>query len=646
MVDQLEELFTLASADERAQFLDALRVLRAERRCAVVFTLRADFFAALMESALWAEHRGQLSRVEVSPLRGEALREAIAAPAHAVGVAVEPELIERLVADAASEPGILPLLQETMVQLWDVRVDQTLTLADYQALGDGERNGLAVTLARRADATLRQFAPAEAAIARRILLRLISFGEGRSDTRRQQPRSQLCESADDGGVLQRMIDDRLLTTDNDDDDDHGEPRVDLAHEILIAAWPTLAGWIRSHRADELRRRQLEAAAAQWVEYGRSARGLLDPIELAESESWQQTESAQQLGRSAEVSDLIAASRAAQIKQRRRRRGLLGGAFAVLVAFTVVVTVLAAAERKSANNARDSANDAHRQADIARRRNNELLLTHARSEIEHDPASAIAWLKQYPEDGDDWTGVQALVAEINTHTIARHIWRGHPKHVSALVVSPNGHVVATGSGNLCALWDAHTGRAISKFTVPPVARLAFSANGTELAIGGTDGAVVVVDIANRAMRLLGKTAAYVTALLVAPDGSIITGDALGTLQRWPIDGSPAHKLSQHSGGVYSAALIDRGAAIAAFGVIDLVLRRVPLNGSAPSSMIDAHVLAPHEADIASIAIGPDGRSLAIGIGDRVLRWDEGASAPVEMDTIERRSRWSKCRSQGA
>jgi hypothetical protein len=68
----------------------------------------------------------------VSPLRGEALREAISAPARAVGVSVEPELIERLLADAASEPGILPLLQETMVQLWDARTDETLTLADVR----------------------------------------------------------------------------------------------------------------------------------------------------------------------------------------------------------------------------------------------------------------------------------------------------------------------------------------------------------------------------------------------------------------------------------------------------------------------------------------------------------------------------------
>lgn len=129
VVDQLEELFTLASTTERDAFLSALRGLRSECRCSVVVTLRADFFGALMESTLWPEkQREQLSRVEVSPLRGDALREAITGPAHDVGVDVDPELVERLLADAASEPGKLPLLQETMVQVWNRRADQTLTL--------------------------------------------------------------------------------------------------------------------------------------------------------------------------------------------------------------------------------------------------------------------------------------------------------------------------------------------------------------------------------------------------------------------------------------------------------------------------------------------------------------------------------------
>jgi tetratricopeptide (TPR) repeat protein len=354
LIDQLEELFTLADAGERERFLRALAALRAVSRCVVVFTLRADFFGAFMESPLWTDRHGRISRIEVSPLRGKALSEAIVHPARDLGVSLEPELIGQLLADAGSEPGILPLLQETLVQLWDRRQGQTLTLADYQALGDRGRSGLVVALSRRADAALRELTPAQEAIARRILLRLSSFGEGRSDTRRQQPRSKLRAADDDAAdfelVLRRLIGARLLIA--DEDDHGGEARIDLAHEVMIAAWPTLAGWIQTHRAAEQRRRQLEAAALQWVEHGRGVRGLLDPSELADAEAWRTTESARELGGSIEVAELVAASKAAHNKQKRRRRSFIWSAVAALMVFVSVVVALAAMASHEAKQRQD------------------------------------------------------------------------------------------------------------------------------------------------------------------------------------------------------------------------------------------------------------------------------------------------------
>jgi WD40 repeat protein len=387
VIDQLEELFTLADPGEKEQFLIALRALRAEPRCVVVSTLRADFFAAFMESPLWTGRRGRPLRIEVDPLRGEALCEAIARPARDVGVVVEADLIERLRADAGSEPGVLPLLQETLVQLWDRRQGQALTLADYQALGTGGRNGLAVALSRHADTTLRALPPAQERIARRILLRLVSFGEGRSDTRRQQPRSRLRATGDDLAdfehVLQQMTADRLLTA--DDDDDGGEARVDLAHEAMITAWPTLAGWLQTHRADEQRRRQLEAAAARWVEHGRGVRGLLDPIELIDAEAWQRTEPARELGQSPDIAVLVAASRAAHDQQRRRRRGFVWGAFATLAVFAGVVAILAVVGRQRASEAEAS----RKQAEVDRLK--AYLETGRRLLLDGHPQEAMPYL---------------------------------------------------------------------------------------------------------------------------------------------------------------------------------------------------------------------------------------------------------------
>src|SRR5207249_1183522 len=106
-------------------------------------------------------------------------RQAIVRPAAAVGVYLESGLVERLLADAADEPGSLPLLQETLVLLWDHMAGRALTLPAYAELGSGGRSGLAVALAHKADATLAALTPAQQVVARRIFLRLIQFGEGR-----------------------------------------------------------------------------------------------------------------------------------------------------------------------------------------------------------------------------------------------------------------------------------------------------------------------------------------------------------------------------------------------------------------------------------------------------------------------------------
>jgi hypothetical protein len=54
----------------------------------------------------------------IAALRGSALRNAISGPVEKSGVFLEAGLLERLLADAADEPGVLPLIQETMVVLW------------------------------------------------------------------------------------------------------------------------------------------------------------------------------------------------------------------------------------------------------------------------------------------------------------------------------------------------------------------------------------------------------------------------------------------------------------------------------------------------------------------------------------------------
>ena len=154
-----------------------------------------------MNSHLWPVDISE--RVEVAPLKNDALRQAIVKPAAEVNVQIRDDLLNQLMTDAANEPGVLPLLQETMSLLWDEMDQRTLTLEDYQRLCDNsglhhrsKSTGLAVAIAMKADRTLQDLSLSERAIARRIFLRLIQFGEGRADTRRQQPINTLRSVSD------------------------------------------------------------------------------------------------------------------------------------------------------------------------------------------------------------------------------------------------------------------------------------------------------------------------------------------------------------------------------------------------------------------------------------------------------------------
>jgi hypothetical protein len=310
VIDQFEEIYTQATSAGQATFIAAIRALRAVETCAVVLALRTDFFSDLMTGDLWPVGPGE--RQEIAPLRGPALAEAIRQPALDVGVEVEPALVERLLADTANEPGALPLLQETLVLLWGEMQDRRLTLAAYQALGSAGRSGLAVALATRADTTLAALPPAEQTLARRIFLRLVQFGEGRPDTRRQQTEAELSAAGDDPAqfkrVLEYLADHRLLTLSTDLRT--GERCVDIAHEALIAGWPLLSEWLQARRAAEQTRRRLEDKAAEWVRLGRGAGGLLDAIQLQEAEAWLHSPDSADLGASADLTALVAASRAA------------------------------------------------------------------------------------------------------------------------------------------------------------------------------------------------------------------------------------------------------------------------------------------------------------------------------------------------
>ena len=536
VVDQLEELFTTADAAAREAFIAAVRVLRGDPRVALVLTLRADFYAALMESALWTDLGGQLSRLEVGPLRGAKLRAAIEAPARALGVYFEPVLVERLLRDVADEPGALPLLQDTLVELWQQRTRGLLRLAEYVAMGDGTRTGLAVTVARRADGVMAQLSPGRREIARRVLLRLVQFDDGAGASRRQQSRAALATAGDApaeiDAVVRYLADQRLVSTSAGDAGDESQ-RIDLAHEILLTAWPALADWIRTRQKDEQRRRALEDRAAEWAAHGRGASRLLDADEVREARGWLTDDKARDLGVSEDIQRLLArseqalAAQLAEIEARRRtRRVVIASVIAgLIVAVVAVSTAAVIAVRRSDEATRQAAvanaqtTEAQRQAQLAAERSRETRRQLARNYVVQGQALLVAdlpaqaapyfvkareTLTEMRADAGARAGGQPGApadAEALADRSLRVLFRwaaqglpmvqvGFPASIQVMALSPDGTRIATAHDahddvpSAVRIWDTATGRLIAQLRHESrITEVAWSPDGRRVATAG-------------------------------------------------------------------------------------------------------------------------------------------------------------------
>ena len=58
-------------------------------------------------------------------------------PARVAGLKLDDGLAERILDDAGTEPGALPLLEFALTRLWDTRAGQTLTQSGIRSVEDG-----------------------------------------------------------------------------------------------------------------------------------------------------------------------------------------------------------------------------------------------------------------------------------------------------------------------------------------------------------------------------------------------------------------------------------------------------------------------------------------------------------------------------
>lgn len=357
VVDQLEELWTLASpggAGQQPAFLQQLAAAQATPDSPVltIATMRADFLHRVAEQPALARAISANNLI-VGPLARDELRDAIERPAELAGCGFEPGLAGELIEQVHGQAGALPLLEYTLLQLWKARQpDGTMTWEAFRALG-----GVEGALAAQADELLkRHYAEAQLERLRGVLVRLVQPGQ--PDTRKRVPLDELLPAgmAPDElrALLRPLIDERLLTSASDPAG--GAELIELTHEALITAWPTLGRWLQQAGADLRFQSQLADAAKEWHAGARNAGLLWSGLRLSNAEEWlvratpqlSEREQAFLAASQAQQRERQAAEQAAraytlQLERQARRRLQVAVALLSLVLLASAPTIYAAIE---------------------------------------------------------------------------------------------------------------------------------------------------------------------------------------------------------------------------------------------------------------------------------------------------------------
>jgi WD40 repeat protein len=721
IIDQFEELFTQCPDEqERREFIRALCTAAGTTAVAggpagldwwdrgaagspdapalVVIGIRADFYA---RCATYPELVPYLqdSQVLVGPMDQAGLREAIQRPAAAAGLVVDAGLVEVLLADLGMRSGVpgptvpstgsarpavtvaggppsadpvsaagsyeagrLPLLAYALQQTWEHREGRHLTVAGYQATG-----GIDGAVARAADAVYDGLdAPGKLA-ARRLLLRLVSLGEGTADTRRRVTMTELVGTADvtgpagtpqaatERGVLTALIQARLLTTDTGAD---GSDTVTISHEALLTAWPKLHEWLSQDRAGQRTHRDLSDAARAWQAQRRDPSSLFGGTRLAVAREWA-------AGHHADLNpderDFLAASRQQERRSARRRRVAVT-ALAVLTLLSVGTAGLAVQQSRHANAEQHEAivNQVTAWADQLQSTDPSLAaqldLVNRRLDPGPDNTSVRLGTDNTPLANPLTGDISTVAFRPGGHILATagpdgaiRLWNatspadatpigrpvgGQDGPVKLVTFSPDGNTLATVGDGAIRLWNVTSPADATPIGVPlptsgDVQSAAFSPNGDTLATAGIKGTIRLWNVTSpvRAAPIgppMAGTGGRIWAVAFSPDGhTLAVGNNDGTIGLWNVS-DPAHPtaigkpLTGPAGPVFSVAFSPDGRVLAAGdGGGDDSIRLWNVTSPARATPIGPPLYGPTNT-VSGVTFSPNGRLLAASSQDDKIR----------------------------
>ena len=332
-VDQLEELFTLVEEDAvRRAFVRALCTAAddAQDPVRVVFCIRDDFLGRLATDPEVAQALAQITVIQ--SLGRDALREVMVRPVEAVGYGYEdPDLPREMVDAVGGEPGCLPLLQFAGRRLWEERdkVRRLLLRNVYDEMG-----GVEGALATHADGVLDTLTSDQLAMARTLLLRLVTPNRAR----RRRNKIEALEGVGDEAeqVLARLTDARLVVVTTRGGAEDAAATLELAHESLIWSWGTLARWLDETREERGFLAEVGQAAELWDKRGRRPEELWRGTALGDALRARARCSTALPGR---VADFLREAELRDQSRARRKRRMIGLAVGSSAAVAVVAVTV-------------------------------------------------------------------------------------------------------------------------------------------------------------------------------------------------------------------------------------------------------------------------------------------------------------------
>lgn len=263
VVDQFEELFNLCKDGEaRRAFIHNLQSLDNSKHRLIVCTTVEDFGDDLKRlpefEKIFARGRTLLPRLGTSELS-----DAITKPADLVGFKFKDKTIKDIVQEIGTLPVALPLLQFTLVKLWEKRGEHD----EYFAAVGGCRQ----LLTQSAEEFLSSLEPHERELAEQIFRKMVKF-EYKYQARvmpvqleahsvpvtLQDLRSESESPHEVDAMVDRMSKAQLIRRSLSATP--ADAQLELVHDSLVQNWPRLARWVEWQKNRRFRIASVSVAA--------------------------------------------------------------------------------------------------------------------------------------------------------------------------------------------------------------------------------------------------------------------------------------------------------------------------------------------------------------------------------------------------